>query len=100
MDHLNIPKQMYHDNQNLLGFVALYHPAVRKNLQTYLDDEEMATLLPAIPADMQARIDESKSLNYYWKKVPYWELNKMWQTPEDRMIACGWVGGERVRTGM
>ena len=39
---------MYHDNQNLLGFVALYHPAVRKALQTHLDDEEMATLLPAV----------------------------------------------------
>ena len=40
--------QAARDNQDFIGFLSLYHPAVRKALQTHLDDEEMATLLPAV----------------------------------------------------
>ena len=100
MEHFGISREAARYNQDLIGFLALYHPAVRKAIQLQMTAEDFMELMPDIPAELQASIDQAKPLDACWKPVPEADIEKMRRTPEDRMIACGWVGGERVRTGM
>ena len=86
LDHFGVSWKSLQNDQDRIGQVALFHPAVRAALQKeQLSAEEARTLLPEVPPELQEAINRASSLSEKWLAVPDWQMSKLLQTLDDPM---------------